>query len=203
MVIQHTQLDLLRHGECEGGHIFRGSTDVSLTKEGWQQMAESVGRSGGWDMVVTSPLVRCTEFARQLSASQGIPLLTLPEIREMDFGQWEGKAVAQVQIDYAEQFQQWATDPVRFNPPGSEPIQAVAKRVEQALAYCLSHFSGTKILWVAHGGIIRVTLALCIQKHFDLVNGWHVPYGCLSQLSHFDLGENQRWQLVGHNVGGE
>ena len=37
-----TTVDLLRHGESEGGEIFRGSIDVPLTEMGWQQMQSAV-----------------------------------------------------------------------------------------------------------------------------------------------------------------
>ena len=33
-----TTIDFLRHGECEGGNIYRGSTDVVLSRCGYRQM---------------------------------------------------------------------------------------------------------------------------------------------------------------------
>jgi hypothetical protein len=62
-----TYIDLLRHGEVEGGVRFRGSTDHPLTAEGWAQMWAAVGTDIHWDRIVTSPLTRCADFARALS----------------------------------------------------------------------------------------------------------------------------------------
>ena len=45
---EFTCIDFLRHGECEGGEIFRGSgSDVALTDQGWQQMRDC-GAGYGW-----------------------------------------------------------------------------------------------------------------------------------------------------------
>ena len=44
-----TLIDILRHGQCEGGEIYRGSTDVPLTDLGWQQMRNAVASHNGWD----------------------------------------------------------------------------------------------------------------------------------------------------------
>jgi len=59
-------LDLLRHGQPEGGNVFRGRTDHPLTEEGWQQMYQSC-ENRQWDVIITSPLSRCQEFAHKLA----------------------------------------------------------------------------------------------------------------------------------------
>ena len=48
-----TTIDLLRHGQCEGGEIFRGSTDVALSEAGWQQMRHATQEEDNWDRVIT------------------------------------------------------------------------------------------------------------------------------------------------------
>ena len=60
-----TTVDVLRHGQCQGGQIFRGSTDVLLTDLGWQQMEQALENYQGWEAVVASPLRRCQLFAEQ------------------------------------------------------------------------------------------------------------------------------------------
>ena len=50
---EFTCIDFLRHGECEGGEIFRGSgSDVALTNKGWQQMRDSVQDMACWDSIL-------------------------------------------------------------------------------------------------------------------------------------------------------
>lgn len=77
-----TYIDLLRHGECEGGNIFRGSTNVALTEHGEKRMQNAcrylldnsfasdnrvsqtlhATEKPTWDTVITSPLQRCHNF---------------------------------------------------------------------------------------------------------------------------------------------
>jgi alpha-ribazole phosphatase len=40
---QVTTVDLLRHGECEGGHVYRGSLDLPLSETGWEQLRSKAG----------------------------------------------------------------------------------------------------------------------------------------------------------------
>ena len=46
MSVQRSRIDLLRHGACEGGEIFRGSTDVALSEEEKAKLLESTRESG-------------------------------------------------------------------------------------------------------------------------------------------------------------
>jgi alpha-ribazole phosphatase len=91
---EFTCIDFLRHGECEGGEIFRGSgSDVALTDKGWQQMRGSVQELSGWDSIITSPLQRCRRFATEQSERLSIPLTENTNWREIHFGDWEGRLI--------------------------------------------------------------------------------------------------------------
>lgn len=43
-----TTVDLLRHGEPEGGQMFRGAVDDPLSPRGWEQMRSAVGDCRAW-----------------------------------------------------------------------------------------------------------------------------------------------------------
>ena len=58
-------IDLIRHGEPEGGRRYRGATDDPLTAAGWRQMEAAVAGLS-WQRIYSSPLVRCADFARHL-----------------------------------------------------------------------------------------------------------------------------------------
>ena len=62
-------LDLLRHGETQGGRLYRGNQDDALTDKGWQQMLDST-QNKTWGLIATSPLIRCQTFAKHLSTQQ-------------------------------------------------------------------------------------------------------------------------------------
>ena len=46
-----TTVDLLRHGEPEGGKKFRGAVDDPLSPQGWAQMRTAVGDGRDWQVI--------------------------------------------------------------------------------------------------------------------------------------------------------
>src|SRR6187401_779020 len=91
-----TTIDLLRHGACQGGEIYRGRTDVQLSGEGWQQMERAVRAPADWQRIVTSPLLRCREFAEHCARRFSLPLQLENALQELDFGEWEGRLVQEI-----------------------------------------------------------------------------------------------------------
>lgn len=86
-----TRIDLLRHGETAGGSRYRGSIDDALTPLGWAAMRAALGEECGWNRIVSSPLRRCADFARDLARRHGLPLDIDARLREIHFGDWEGE----------------------------------------------------------------------------------------------------------------
>lgn len=81
-----TLVDLLRHGEPEGGRRYRGSLDDPLSDRGWDQMWRAASGDTPWDLVISSPLRRCREFAEQLSSRLQLPLTIKPDLQELGYG---------------------------------------------------------------------------------------------------------------------
>lgn len=181
----YTQVDLLRHGHCEGGEIFRGSTDVRLDDQGWQQMQSSV-EGLEWDQIVTSPLLRCRLFAEQLSAEQGIPLHIDDRWREFNFGVWEGRLREQVWAEHADELLGFFSDPMSCTPEGGESYTEVLSRVEAAWSELVVTYANQRVLVITHGGIFRALHAALKSLPSTSFNSLEVPYACLSRWKHYD-----------------
>lgn len=177
-----TQIDLLRHGACEGGEIYRGSTDVPLTQEGWEQMASSVGDGSDWQAVVTSPLERCQTFAQHCSETFSIPLAVESGFREMHFGEWEGRLLTEVWESDAALVTRFYEDPDSTIPPGGESVADAQTRAVKAWDSILRERSGERVLLVCHGGVIRLLLSHVLQMPRSAISRLHVPYGSLTKL---------------------
>ena len=89
-----TVIDLLRHGEPQGGRRYRGQIDDPLSELGWKQMWDAVGDHAGWDHIVSSPLLRCRSFAEALGEARALPVSVDAGFREIGFGSWEGFTAA-------------------------------------------------------------------------------------------------------------
>ena len=70
---------------------------------------------------------RCLE-TRELVAP-AIPFEIEPALREVDFGEWEGKTLDWAERNAAELLSHRRRDPVRFRPPGGESIEDAAVRL--------------------------------------------------------------------------
>jgi len=155
-----TIIDFIRHGEPEGGKRYRGnSINDPLTEKGWAQMRATVGDSCPWTQIISSPLVRCHAFARELSQRHSLPLLQDDRLKEVGFGDWEGFSRAQIQSRDLAQYQGFYADPVNNRPPGAEPLDLFFTRVSAALKAMVTDFPDQHILVVAHAGVIRAAMA--------------------------------------------
>ncbi len=158
-------IDLLRHGEAEGGAIYRGVTDSALTSKGQQQMRASVAQSNQkkWDAIYCSPLQRCEHFSQTLSQQLGIPLTADERLQEIDFGAWDGLGIEQVMEQYPERSEAFWSDPQQNPPPQGESTDQLQARVfqclEQLLQLAISGGQDQHLLLVTHGGVIRSVVA--------------------------------------------
>jgi alpha-ribazole phosphatase len=157
-VMTTSHIDLMRHGEPVGGKRFRGTTDDPLSDSGWQQMRTALGSDNHWDIVVSSPLRRCAEFASEVADKYSIDKKIFSGLAEMEFGEWEGMTPAEVEQAYPHALEQFYHDPFTFTAPGGESMQRFHERVSQTWKTVLTDYLGQNVLLIAHGGVNRVIL---------------------------------------------
>ena len=150
----HLQLWLIRHGDTEwsasGQHT--GRTDLPLTLEEKlhaRQIARFLG-SRVFALVLTSPLQRARETCRL--AGYGDSAVIDPNLREWDYGEYEGRTTPQIQIERPG-WSLW-----RDGVIGGESLEQLASRAQKVIDRALS--GSGDVLVFAHGHILRV-LAAC------------------------------------------
>jgi alpha-ribazole phosphatase len=153
-----TIIELLRHGELEGDDIFRGSTDDQLTDNGWQQMVSAIEGKEEWDIIITSPLSSCNEFAEVIAQEDEIDLEINKQFKEIDFGDWEDKTPKQLLKEDADLLAAWWQSPTHITPPNGEDFLDFKARVLKAFKEVLQEYQGKRILLVTHSGVIRVII---------------------------------------------
>lgn len=178
-----TVIDLIRHGEPEGGQMFRGSKDDPLSTRGWQQMQAAITADDQWDCLVSSPMTRCRQFAEQLAQQRQIPLHIDDDFREIGFGEWEGMTAEQVQEQYGDSLDRFWQDSVNFIPPGGEPVPEFYHRVIGGFERWQQRLAGKRVLVACHGGVIRMVLASVLGIPLETsFTGFAVPYACRSRI---------------------
>ncbi len=154
-----TIIDVIRHGEPVGGRKYRGKIDDPLSEKGWAQMRAAVGDYADWQQIVSSPLLRCAEFAQELAHKNTTPLMIEPRLQEVGFGDWEGKTSAEITAQDADLLFNFKRDPIAYRPAHAESIADFYQRVSGAWDELVAQFCGQHVLIVAHAGVIRMLLA--------------------------------------------
>ncbi|WP_420179366.1 histidine phosphatase family protein [Paenarthrobacter sp. TA1.8] len=179
-----TTFALVRHGQTDWNaeRRLQGSTDIPLNDVGRGQARDAVAflSDQPWDAVVSSPLGRAAETAEIIAEGLGLKVARLvPELTERSFGPAEGlQAGPELEA---------LRVPGGFR--GGESDEAAADRGMAALEELAGEFAGKRVLVVAHGTLIRLTLSRAIGRtldsvqnavlnlaHHHVTNGWQLEY---------------------------
>lgn len=194
---QEVLVDLLRHGEPEGGRAYRGnSIDDPLSARGWQQMRAAAGEFAQWDLIVTSPLKRCSAFAEEIALKIHAPVVVEPDFREVGFGTWEGKTPDEIIAADPESYEAFYRDPQHFRPEGAEPLLAFSQRVNQAYEKLVASNRGRHILVVSHAGVMRAILSGVLDAPAVSMYRIKVDNAGISRIRHTQYGP----KLEFHNL---
>ena len=194
-----TTIDLIRHGEPLGGRKYRGQTDDALSEKGLQQMWDTVGDYHAWQQIVTSPLSRCQTFAQLLHEKWHIPLTQDARLKEVIFGEWEGKTPQQLKADNPDILHNFKLNPIGNRPQGAETLEAFHERVSQAWQAMLNEFQGQHILVVCHAGVIRMILAHVLQMPLSSVYRIQVASAAITRIAVEGKGERALASLLFHD----
>lgn len=175
-----TRIDLIRHGEPEGGNVFRGRIDPALTSQGrWQFEQRLQLIEPGWTRVISSPLSRCRVSAEVLAARLGLPLEIDPRWIEIDYGEWEDCLISDILREHADEARRLWKDPLNFRAPGGESVLEMQARVIEGWQSLLSRYEGEHLLVVAHGGVMRVLAQHLLQLAPDAMSRLAIPFAGL------------------------
>jgi probable phosphoglycerate mutase len=154
---------LVRHGESAWNAENRlcGRSDVPLSETGRRQ-AKSVAerlKSIPFEAFYSSPLLRALETARLISESVGLEPVPDPRLVELDYGQWEGRTLAEVIERDPEAFHAWDANPAQLAPPGGESGLEAQQRVVSFLDFAAAKHPQGHVLVAFHKTVCR--LAIC------------------------------------------
>lgn len=131
------QLILVRHGETvhNVAGIAQGWNDSALSPAGQEQVRRLAERLAtmGIDAIYSSSLQRALSTARVISERTGAGIQILDDLREMNYGGWEGQSFLDVRRKDEDVYQRWIADPDAPCPEG-ESHNDVRKRLERAFA---------------------------------------------------------------------
>lgn len=189
-------VDLLRHGELEGGVKYRGWVDDPLTEAGRESMDSVWGQlRNDVDLIITSPLSRCAQPASDWAKAAKIPCEVDPRVAEMHYGEWEGLTSEEIMVRHPGLLEQWRKDPARMCVPGGESAEQLRDRILEFWTDICEQYDEKRLLVVAHSGSMRMLLAQVLAAPIVTTRSMQMPYGCWSRVAYRDSGS----ELVFHN----
>jgi len=175
------RLILVRHGETQANveKRYLGHSDSPLTDKGWEQahhVAKSLldlglaaavqedssqGQSNEDHRVrlYTSDLGRCLATANIIGKLIGLEPIIEPDLRELNFGEWDGMTYEDIMSNNRSLAERWYEDPFTIPPPGGETVAEMGVRLDHWLNCRFITDTEvdeiTTIIVVTHGGPIR------------------------------------------------
>ena len=178
--MKNYRIHFVRHGMTEQnakGQYLGSRTDVGLATQGIKELIDlresyeypAVG------VVYTSPMARCVETTGIIYPDREV--MMVPELRELDFGDFEGKTMEDL-MD-SEPYQLWLANSMEVAPPNGEAGQDFVQRIIEGLQYIIEDMAKSEIYdaaVVTHGGVI-MTLLAAIAMPRQAVQDWMVGNG--------------------------
>ena len=192
-----TTIYLIRHGETEGAEAcrYKGHIDVPLSANGIEHIRKlssflsgKVGKleSGKVTTIYASGLSRAVKTAEIIAEPFGLKPIIVDELKERNFGEWEGMSFDEIGSKWPDAFKAWADDPLRFSPMGGESTIALRDRVMPAFSKIIAAHEGEAIAVVSHGGVTRIIL--CEMLGIPLENIFRIEqdFGAMNVIEMWD-----------------
>ncbi|BAZ09810.1 phosphoglycerate mutase [Calothrix sp. NIES-4071] len=172
-------LYFLRHGqtECSRSNSYCGSIDPQLTPDGMEmaQVFADAYSSTAWKAIFSSPMQRTIATAKPLCDIVKLQPELRDGLKEINYGQWEGKTPETVSVEFHDDYIRWLADPAWYAPTGGEMAIAIASRAMQVIEEIKQRYTDGNVLVVSHKATIRIML--CSLMGID-VGRFRYRLGC-------------------------
>ena len=200
-----TRVVLVRHAETteDAVGVVYGSLDVPLSAAGEASVRRLAPALAALDpaAVYSSPRRRTADTAGPVAAAAGLPLTRVDDLREIDFGAFEGRRYDDLRTEFPDVYARWMTDPTGVRFPGGESFADLRDRAVGVLrAVLAAHPERTAVL-VAHGGVTRALLAHVLGMRDRDAFRLDQAYGAVSVVDFF--GDTPLVRLVNARCGAD
>ncbi|WP_254812658.1 bifunctional RNase H/acid phosphatase [Streptomyces cavourensis] len=186
---------LLRHGETaltpEKRFSGSGGTDPELSATGRDQAARAAAHFaalGTVQEIVSSPLRRCRETAEAVADRLGLDVRTEDDLRETDFGAWEGLTFGEVRERYGDDLTAWLASPDTAPTGGGESFTEVAARVAAARDRLTARYAGRTVLLVTHVTPIKTLVRLALEAPAQAMFRMELSAASISTVAYYGDG---------------
>jgi alpha-ribazole phosphatase len=153
----------VRHAPVKGaGGRVTGQLDLEADCSDHEAIARVAVRLPEDAIWMASQLKRSVQTLQVLHKARGGPARPLaiePDIAEQDFGDWQGRTYAELELSDADRYKKFWIAPGTTRPPGGESFADVMMRVGRIVERRSTEHPDVDIVVVGHGGSIRAAVA--------------------------------------------
>lgn len=180
-----TKVYLVRHGETDYNKMgcYYGWTDCSLAQEGIKQ-SQALRKSFEniqYDVMLSSDLKRAAETANIINRSPR-EIMVDKRLRELNFGQWEGKSYEEIATEYTEHWNLWIEDFENATPTEGESFVTMYNRICEYMDEVLNLYKDKSIVIVSHNGSLRIIVAYLLGLPLEKIWSFNFDHGKYSLL---------------------
>ena len=162
------KLFLIRHGQTswnvEGR--YQGDHDIELNQVGIKQakLAAKYLSRVKFANIYSSPLKRTLYTAEKIKGRRDLKIKVRDDLKEINFGKWEGLKFSEINEKYHGDYQNWLEDPYNNRPTDGENFKEITERTTAEIGRIVSeNTDGSSVAVVAHGGVILSLLVYWLQ----------------------------------------
>ncbi|AJQ28652.1 alpha-ribazole phosphatase [Pelosinus fermentans] len=185
-----TRVIFVRHGQTSWNQEgkYQGHSDISLNERGIRQGNLVAKRLANEKIsaIYSSDLLRAQQTAEAIADYHGLPVITKPEFREINFGIWEGLTYQEIMADWSEILTAMYSKPGEIGPPQGESFQVVKQRVTRSLQECIAKHQEQTIVLVSHGGTMRVLLCAALGIGLDKIWSMRQDSSAINIIEYID-----------------
>ncbi len=193
------EIILARHGETDwnASEVFRGRADVALNKNGLRQaqlLGEYLGKEK-IDFIYSSPLQRAVKTAEAIARPREIGVNIVPDLNDIDCGEWQGLSLGEVKDKYPELYQDWLDTPEQVRIPGGESLEDVRSRVLPFVEDVVMRCGEGRVVLVSHRVVNKVLICALLRLDNSYFWNFRLDTGAITRFN-FD---GHRVILISHN----
>ncbi|HEV2319568.1 MAG TPA: histidine phosphatase family protein, partial [Verrucomicrobiae bacterium] len=137
------------------------------------------------EAIYASPMKRVQQTLAPLLKNGELSQTILPDLRELDFGDWTGLNWEQVCQKFQLLTHEWLEHIERGVAPNGESGPQFRARVEPALRQIIKKHPGQTVGILCHGGVIRMILSILLEIPLPRTNMFEIEYAGVTQIALF------------------
>lgn len=183
---------MIRHAETDAASrgLLVGSSDVDAGEAGLRKLERfrevlAPFSPGEW---YSSPMKRAMQTAATIVENCGLDceIRVDGRLREIDFGHWEMKSIAEISLAEPDLLDSWA-EYDNFVFPEGEAVELFLRRVADVLS-AFRRLPAREIAVVTHGGVVRTMICLALGQSTKNYLLYNVQPGSLTVLDMYSEG---------------